>query len=31
MTNKKRTEKEQEEYMRMMVINYLVTNTGYFG
>jgi hypothetical protein len=31
MTNKKRTEKEQEEYMKIMVINYLVTNTGYFG
>jgi hypothetical protein len=30
MTNKKRTEKEQEEYMKIMVINYLVTNTGYF-
>ena len=30
MTNKERTEKEQKEYMEMMVINYLVTNSDYF-
>jgi len=29
MTNKERTEKEQKEYMEMMVINYLVTNSDY--
>jgi hypothetical protein len=30
MTNKERTAKEQKEYMEMMVINYLVTNSGYY-
>jgi hypothetical protein len=30
MTNKERTEKEQKEYMEMMVINYLVTNSDCF-
>jgi len=29
MTNKERTTKEQEEYMKTMAINYLVTNSGY--
>ena len=30
MTNKERTAKEQEAYMNMMVINYLVTNSDYY-